>query len=212
VKKSRITHRFIGIGQTGAMYQLFNLVNMSRSRTPELKFTFKHDGIFLRGPGPRIRYRGFEVTYHADGATHFKAEGTYRGKRRKLPIERIRNPFVVFQIIVQKYATLPRFRGTINQQNVPISLHLFEEGVQVDVYLHRNDVPAKDWVKLLAPMFTLTFRSLPVGGLGLTVLCHAIDPELRRRHEKHGENAVVVPDGLVSYVPNGSGFGVKDEG
>jgi hypothetical protein len=89
---------------------------------------------------------------------------------------------------------------------------LFEEGVQVDVYLHRNDVPAKDWVKLLAPMFTLTFRSLPVGGLGLTVLCHAIDPELRRRHEKHGENAVVVPDGLVSYVPNGSGFGVKDEG
>src|SRR5262249_25299742 len=63
------------------------------------------------------------------------------------------------------------------------------------------------------PMFTPTSAitlSIAAWKLGLTVLCHSIDPVLRRLHETHGHNVVALPDGLESYVPNGSGFGIKD--
>jgi hypothetical protein len=214
VKKSRVTNRFIGIGPTDTKYQLFNLINMSRSRTPELKFTFKNNGVFP-APAPPIRYRGFEVTYHADGATHFKAAGNYKAKGRKLPIERIRNPFVVFQVIVQKYRSLPKFTGEIDRQNLPIPLHVFEDGVQIDVYLHSDRIKGAKWIPALAPIpfFTPTSAitlNVPDWKLALTVLCHSIDPALRRLHEQHGENVVGIPPGLASYVPNGSGFGIKD--
>src|SRR5262249_50859472 len=179
-----------------------------------LKFTFKHEGVFPQ-PGPPTRHRGFELTYHADGATHFKTSGGYRGKDRKLPIERIRNPFVVFQVIVQKYGSLPKFTGDIDRENIPIPLYFFQVGVQIDVYLHSDSVPAAEWIGTLTgnPIFMPTSAitlNVPEWRLGLTVLCHPIDPRLRRRHEKHGENAVALPPGLASYVPNGSGFGIKE--
>ncbi len=212
--KSQLTHRFIGIVHTDTKYQLFNLINMSRSRTPELKFTFKNDGVFP-GPGPLIRHRGFEVTYHADAATHFKAGGRYNAKGRKLPVDRIRNPFVVFQVIVQKYTSLPKFAGEIRRPNLPIPLQFFDDGVQIDVYLHSDGVPATMWVEVLNsdPSFTpmsATTLKVPSWRLGLTVVCHSIDPVLRRLHERHGHNIVGLPRGLSSYVPNGSGFGIKD--
>jgi hypothetical protein len=112
------TNRFIGVGPDEQKYQLFNLVNIGTPDGPDLKFTFKGYGLLEEVPQGS---HGFEITYHRDGATHFKSKSGRHSKGRKVPLAEVRNPFIAFQIIGQDYATLPKFRGELSRHNVSLS-------------------------------------------------------------------------------------------
>ena len=204
------TNRFIGVGRDEQKYQLFNLVNIGTLDYPDLKFTFKGYGVVDHG-AVRQGSHGFEITYHRDGATHFKSKSGRHAKGRKVPLADVRNPFIAFQIIGQDYATLPKYRGDLSRHNIPLPLHQFPDGFQVDVYLHSSDVPTAAWFTTLAsdPIFVpavLTSVSIPQWRIAITAACHKIDPQLVPSHGYYGLNAVGIPSGIVSYVPAGSPF------